>query len=205
MPEFKAHNLWPIPVYESEIPIKKEWQNIIVNTPYERTHVNNSDISVTRYLLNEMPDLKKEIENHCENFVRKYLSVSNNIKFVLLNSWSNIHQPNDEAQEHYHGNSLLSGVYYTHTPLNCGGIVFHLNSAYVNLFHNSIRIEYDETNNLNTERYVLPVKEGMIILFPSHLTHSVEKNISNQPRYSIAFNFWIKGSLGKEEYKLNFN
>jgi hypothetical protein len=23
MPEFKAHNLWPIPVYESEIPVKK--------------------------------------------------------------------------------------------------------------------------------------------------------------------------------------
>ena len=62
MPEFKAHNLWPIPVYESEIPIKKEWQNIIVNTPYERTHVNNSDISVNRYLLNEVPDLKKKLK-----------------------------------------------------------------------------------------------------------------------------------------------
>jgi hypothetical protein len=32
MPEFKTHNLWPIPVYESEIPTKKEWQDIIVNT-----------------------------------------------------------------------------------------------------------------------------------------------------------------------------
>jgi hypothetical protein len=29
MPEFKAHNLWPIPVYESEIPVKQEWKKIL--------------------------------------------------------------------------------------------------------------------------------------------------------------------------------
>jgi len=28
------------------------------------------------------------------------------------------------------------------------------------------------------------------------------KNLTNQSRYSIAFNFFIKGKLGKEEYQL---
>ena len=72
MPEFKAHNLWPIPVYESEILVKDEWKEIIKNLNYERTLINNSDISTDRYVLNSMPDLKKEIEDHCELFVRKY-------------------------------------------------------------------------------------------------------------------------------------
>ena len=50
MPEFKAHNLWPIPVYESEIPVKKEWKTYLENIEYRRTHIGNSDISVNRYL-----------------------------------------------------------------------------------------------------------------------------------------------------------
>ena len=202
MPEFKAHNLWPIPVYESEIPVKKEWQSIIVNTPYERTHINNSDISVNRYLLNQMPDLKQEIEDHCENFLRKYLNVSKNAEFYLQNSWSNIHGSNEYSQIHYHGGSLLSGVYYPILPKNSGNIAFHKNGIYTNIFHQSIRFEYDEVSNLTAEKYVVNIKEGTIILFPSHLDHSVEKNISNEKRYSLAFNFYVRGKFGKEEYTL---
>ena len=30
----------------------------------------------------------------------------------------------------------------------------------------------------------------------------LEENLSNQNRYSIAFNFFVKGKFGKEEYQL---
>ncbi len=62
MPEFKTYNLWPVPVYEGEIPVKQEWKDTIVNFEYERTHINNSDISKDRYILNNMPDLKLTID-----------------------------------------------------------------------------------------------------------------------------------------------
>ena len=48
MPEFKTHNLWPIPIYQGEIPVKQEWKDAVINTEYERTHINNSDISKDR-------------------------------------------------------------------------------------------------------------------------------------------------------------
>jgi hypothetical protein len=35
-----------------------------------------------------------------------------------------------------------------------------------------------------------------VILFSSRLTHMVEPNISNEKRYSIAFNTFVKGKLG---------
>lgn len=202
MPEFRTHNLWPIPVYEAEIPVKQTWKDIIVNLDYERTHINNSDISKDRYILNKIPDLKTDIELHCERFVRKYLNVKDNAKFYLQNSWCNIHGPNENSQIHYHASSLISGVYYPIVPKNSGAISFHKNSIYTNTFHHSIRFEYDETNNLNAGQYKLEVVDGSIILFPSHLEHSVEKNISNKNRYSIAFNFYVKGKFGKEEYEL---
>jgi uncharacterized protein (TIGR02466 family) len=202
MPEFKAHNLWPIPVYESEIPVKQEWKTAVINLEYERTHINNSDISKNRYVLNTMSNLKSDIENHCERFVRKYLNVKGNAQFYLQNSWCNIHGPNEHSQIHYHGNSLLSGVYYPILPDNSGHIAFHKGSIYTNIFHHSIRFEYEEHNNLNVEQYVLNLKEGTIIIFPSHLDHSVQKNNSNEKRYSLAFNFYVRGKFGKEEYEL---
>ena len=202
MPEFKVHQLWPIPVYEAEIPVKQEWKDAVINLEYERTHINNSNISKDRYILNNIPDLKKDIEEHCERFVIKYLTVKDNAKFYLQNSWCNIHGSNESSQIHYHGGSLLSGVYYPIFPKNSGNLSFHKNPLHINLFHQSIRFEYDELNNITAEKYILEIKEGTIVLFPSQLEHSVEKNISNEKRYSIAFNFYVRGKFGKEEYEL---
>ncbi len=40
----------------------------------------------------------------------------------------------------------------------------------------------------NTDQVVVRVKEGMLLVFPSCLQHSVELNLSTQPRVSISFN-----------------
>lgn len=200
--EYKVHNLWPIPIYEDFIPVRKEWKDKIINLEYERTHINNSDISKDRYILDNIKDLKKEIELHTERFIRHYLNVKKGINFYMLNSWSNIHGPKEHSQIHYHGGSLLSGVYYPILPDNSGDIMFHKGDIYTNLFHHTIRFDYDGANNVTSENYVIGLKEGTIVLFPSHLNHSVQENLSNEKRYSVAFNFFVKGKFGKEEYQL---
>lgn len=202
---FKIYQLWPIPVYEAIIPPKKEWQDTTLNLEYVRTHVNNSDISKDRNIFeNEesLFDLKKEILLHCDNFVRKFLNVKDNAQFYFTNSWSNIHKPKESSQIHYHGGSLISGVYYPIYPDNSGNIAFHKSHIWTNLFHQTIRFEYDEVDNITAEKYVINLDEGIIVLFPSHLEHSVEENLSNNNRYSIAFNLFVKGKFGKEEYEL---
>ena len=50
--------------------------------------------------------------------------------------------------------------------------------------------------------YKLQLDEGKVVIFPSHLEHKVEKNLSKEKRYSIAFNFFVKGKFGREEYIL---
>jgi len=202
MPEFKVHNLWPIPVYESEIPVKQEWKDAVVNLEYERTQVNNSDISKDRFILNNMSQLKTEIEKHCEHYVRKYLTIKSNAQFYLLNSWSNIHGPGEYSQIHCHANSIISGVYYLIFPKNAGGLYLHKSWNYKNLIDQNIMLDYEEYNNITSSKYLLDIKEGTIVMFPSHLDHSVDTNRSNEKRYSIAFNFYVKGKFGKEEYEL---
>ena len=201
MGEFNIHNLWPIPVYLSHIETKQEWKDLILNLDYERTHIGNSDISKDRYVLKQLPDLESEINLHCNNYTRKYLKVKKEAEFYMLNSWVNIHRPNDQAQVHQHGNALLSGVYYPIVPKNSGNLNFHRGN-HKNLFDTSILMEYDDYDNTTAERYEIVVENDLIVIFPSHLEHSVQKNISNQNRYSLAFNYYVRGEFGKEEYKL---
>ena len=201
MPEFKAHNLWPIPVYESETTVKSKWLDYIINCDYERMKIGNGDISKDRYILNNLPDLKKEIENHCEIFVRKWLKIKKNANFYLQNSWAVLHHPGDEAQLHSHGGSLISGVYYLKTDKNSGNLAFHKNPIHTNTFFPNIRFEYDEQDNVNTNNYIIDVGEDKIVMFPSHLEHSVDVNKSNNKRYSLAFNFFVRGKFGRDEYE----
>ena len=203
MPEFKAHHLWPIPVYESRIETKKEWQDHIEKLEYVRTHIGNSDISVDRDVVKKIPDLKKEIDKHIFAFTKKYLTIRKGLDFYMLNSWVNIHNPGDAAQIHHHSNSLISGVYYPIAPASSGDLQFHRGN-HKNLFDHCIMMEYDDPFYVNSDRYILDVFTDLIVLFPSHLEHSVKKNISNKKRYSIAFNYYVKGVLGKEEYRLEF-
>ena len=65
-----------------------------------------------------------------------------------------------------------------------------------------MRFEYDVNDNVTAEQYQLTIEEGDVVLFPSHLEHSVRENITNLDRYSVAFNYFAKGILGKEEYQL---
>jgi len=202
MRAFKVHNLWPFPVYENEIPVKSKWKEFVLNLEYERTHVDNSDISKDRYVLNNILDLKDEIKSHVNNFTEKYLCVKNTADFYLQNSWSNIHKPGENSQIHSHQNSLLSAVYYPIYPKNSGGLRFHRNNLHQNLFHKSITLDYYEYNDLNSDQYVIDIQEGSIVVFPSLLMHDVLKNESNENRYSLAANYFVRGEFGKEEYTL---
>ena len=67
--------------------------------------------------------------------------------------------------------------------------------------HNSYQqlalIPVPEKNNLiNTQRNVVDPAKNDLVLFSSAISHFVEANESNEPRYSIAFNTFIRGKLG---------
>ena len=62
-----------------------------------------------------------------------------------------------------------------------------------------INISIKEFNHFNSATFMLPMKKGELILFPSNLQHSVPANQSDEERISLSFNTWAKGSLGDEK------
>ena len=133
------------------------------------------------------------------------LSINDRTTFYIQNSWINIHEPNDWAQEHRHANSLISGCLYLKIPKNSGKIRFIKNQSWTTVFPTSTTFDYTEINHINSEFWSFEPSEGMILLFPSHLQHSVETNLSNENRYSLAFNFYAKGTFGHDECYLEIN
>jgi uncharacterized protein (TIGR02466 family) len=113
-----------------------------------------------------------------------------NLNFKILNLWVNINSYKDFNLRHSHPDSLISGTYYLQTPKNCGNI---------NFFNPCNYIEYSwksdffiKHNEYNSQKYFFIPKEGLLLLFPSWLSHEVEPNLNKKiNRISISFNIGI--------------
>jgi ectoine hydroxylase-related dioxygenase (phytanoyl-CoA dioxygenase family) len=63
----------------------------------------------------------------------------------------------------------------------------------------TITLDVEPNNDLNManmQHWDVYCKPGKLVMFPSHLYHSVTKNASDQDRLTLAFNLWPKGPLG---------
>jgi uncharacterized protein (TIGR02466 family) len=167
---------------------------------------DNGNISKNKYILNDLVDLKADIIYHSELYFKNYLKIKKDINFYITNSWINNHKSGDYAQAHCHKNAIFSGVYYLKIPkdfYNAGDLSFE--KGYFNnvgVAPSTFHFEYEEYNNINADTYKITPKDGMIIIFPSYLYHAVTLNSTKEDRLSLAFNFFAKGKIGKEEWEL---
>lgn len=201
MSNFFVHEYHPIPIFQNNIGVEEEDLKLVKSLEYERMDTNNGSFTKDKYILNKMPVLKNKIEKQIELFTRNYLKINKDIGFRLLNSWTNIHYPNDFAQSHTHINSVFSGVYYLQTTDNSGDLEFstpHFN----NNISKGLLFQFDEYTHVNANHYRIKPYDGEIVIFPSHLAHGVCKNESDQERYSLAFNVFPTGVLGDKETEL---
>jgi len=106
----------------------------------------------------------------------------------ILHYWLNVNRKNDYNISHEHGNAIMSAVFYTRVPTNSGRIVFERNV--------NAELEYhrvDEYNLDNWDVYWIPPQEGLLLMFPGHMKHYVERNLTDDEddrRVSIALNLF---------------
>ena len=108
---------------------------------------------------------------------------NNNPKITGM--WSVINRANAFNERHFHPNNYLSSAYYVKAPESCGDINF-FDPRDVNVIRSP---NLSEHNLLINDRLGITPREGLFILFPSYLHHSVEPNKSNEERIVISFNF----------------
>ena len=107
-----------------------------------------------------------------------------NQKIKITHMWSIINKKHGYNARHIHSNNYISAAYYVRAPKNSGNIVFYDPRSAAVIFSP----KKQKPNKLNTNIFSIEPKEGLLVLFPSYLHHSVNLNESQEERIVISFN-----------------
>jgi len=190
---YTVEHLFPIPLYRTklEYTISDEEFNHLKELKYFRRSGFNLSSENTRVLDNQiLSSLKSELEKHLNILAKEVLNYTND--FFITNSWININPPGTFHKSHNHVNSILSGVYYIRIPDNSPPVSFS------KPVRPELLLEPVEWNSYNSSDWKINVLEGELLIFPSNLQHEVLPNHSMNDRVSLAFNSFIKGTIGSD-------
>jgi len=113
---------------------------------------------------------------------------------VVTQSWALLNDPGVGMHAHAHSNSIVSGsVYYAPLPEPVSRVIFDRHTHYQQI---EMIPDPEKVNIYNTSRNVITPKHGEVIMFPSDINHMIESNGSQELRRAIAFNSFVKGTIG---------
>jgi uncharacterized protein (TIGR02466 family) len=191
--------LFSTPLYKTQVEIDpiitEDFLKTIPYEPYpDKTGWSSKDGKI---LLNKnFKSLKEEIDKHVEIFLYQVIKIAQG-KPKHTQSWINKHGPMGYSPKHYHTNAFVSGGVYLECPPNCGAIVFNQSHTHPSWSANTIRPALSELTVFNADNWAFEVQRGDLFLFPSHLMHQVENNMSGKDRYMVAFNYFLEGEIGE--------
>jgi uncharacterized protein (TIGR02466 family) len=197
MIESNINGIFPTPIYISKLnrELTNKELSFIDKTKLDVYTNEGNTTSNENYILNNkiFKNLKEELYLKVQDYFNKIISPSNNIIPYITQSWLNYTETNQYHHKHQHPNSLVSGVFY----INCHEE--HDKIKFFNDKYQTIKLEVKDYNIWNSESWWFTVKTGYIILFPSYLTHMVETKEGDNTRISLAFNVFIKGTVGNNK------
>lgn len=149
------------------------------------SYTNNNQVLLDK----NFHQLRDFILSGIKTYVDNILIPKNKLEFFITESWINYNNYKDFTHPHVHPNSIISGVYYIDT----------LEKDFIEFTRpkEQIKIETSNYNPYNSAGWKVPVKNDLLILFPSTLEHSVGQNtqIPHKERISLAFNTFVKGYI----------
>jgi uncharacterized protein (TIGR02466 family) len=197
MIESNISGIFPTPIYISKLnrELTNKELSFINKTKLDVFNNEGNTTSNDNYLLNQkvFNNLKTDLDLIIKDYFDKIISPANNITPYITQSWLNYTETNQYHHKHQHPNSLVSGVFY----INCHKE--HDKIKFFNDRYQTIKPQVKDWNVWNSESWWFPVKTGDIILFPSSLTHMVETKQGDNTRISLAFNVFIKGTVGNNK------
>jgi uncharacterized protein (TIGR02466 family) len=144
-------------------------------------------ISSEEYIIDKLPKLKQNIINHINLYLFDRLCFEP-FNYYFSDSWFVKINPYGKGNNHFHSNSLYSGIVYFDFYDNAGEII--LKSPECNNVKNTVEyfIKNKEENIFNSNYWSHKPVFGDILIFPSYVFHHVVENNSVKDRLSFAFN-----------------
>ncbi len=161
--------------------------------PYTSTSFRSEDRNVLRMF----PDVKAVIEMLFLDFARSTLGVKPTCDFKIMSSWATMTIPGGESTKHSHCNSYWSGVLYLTDDTS--PILFHRHKQAAIVLDVETITEYSSNEVAHTPSM------GQVVFFPSHISHQVSRNRTEEDRFSIAFNILPDGLFGLHDSTANIS
>lgn len=190
----KYNKLFPIPVAFEKLnrDLTNEELEVILNQEKKKNFGNL--VSCNSYVLElkELKNLKEFIQSCIDAYLKDIYAPDYDVKIRITQSWVNYTSKDEHHHRHTHPNSLISGVFYPQVNKDSDKIYFFKDG------HRPLSIETSKWNEFNSLSWWFPLSTNDVILFPSELTHSVDKVTGNDTRVSIAFNTFPVGVIGNK-------
>jgi len=203
--KYELIELFPTPVFTTMIPEKYAkiipwlYQQEMLSEDIDEA--NYGQRSRNSYILNEpeSKELKQFILDVAKSYASEMLMYDYD-KYRFGQSWVSFKHPGQHHTMHTHPNSLISGVFYFGEPTqNTPAIKFHKMSGGFNVGYISPKMKKDKRDSKYAIEYLsVDFTPGLLVLFPSHLHHSVPLNSTDKVRCSLAFNIVPEVGFGDE-------
>lgn len=144
-------------------------------------------------------EIKKLMTQGVKHLIREVTSLTANEldKLKLFSdSWFHITRSGGYVQPHNHPNASWSAVYCvsdgnkTAEHEDSGALIFHnpIGSGY--MYQDPTNRDFVFPYSIHGQKFIL--KPGQLIVFPSHLVHSVSPFYGDNERITIACNVWFE-------------
>jgi uncharacterized protein (TIGR02466 family) len=192
MKDDNVFNIFPTPIYLTSLDNKSV--NVFDKFTFNKQKNFGNYTSDNNFILNnkKFNKLNKEILKHVNYYLYNVLCYKD-IKPYITQSWLNYTSKDEYHHIHSHANSLISGVLYIKAIKEIDSITFE------KTYHNVISPNIEKYNLYNSPSWFFPVETNNLILFPSNLKHFVTTKNDTSERISLAFNIFVKGTLGMKK------
>ena len=190
----KIEPLFAEPIFRTNIrsSISEEQIALIQNLKMVQNQTNVISEDLYIFKRPELRSIAKAVQEALNAFARDVMGVSQTL--YVTQSWALTNPPGVGMHGHTHSNSVVSGsLYYAPLPNPPSNMIFDRHRTYQQI---QLRPDADKTNIYNAPYRAIQPQQGDVILFASDIQHLVEPNASQMNRHSIAFNSFVKGTLG---------
>ena len=188
----RIESLFPTPVAFWNLVLDKD-EIDFVRSLEQRPNQGNTT-SKNNYVLREpqMQRLAMFVGTCIDEYTKGIYAPKHQVQAYVTQSWVNYTKPGQHHHKHAHPNSFVSGCLYI--AANDDRIYSYRDG------YQQIKLPADTYNLYNSDSWWLKVNQGDVIMFPSHLTHMVDRLADGkEERISISFNTFLKGRVGSPD------
>lgn len=196
--------LFSTPIYVGDVQITSE----------EIDHCNSqhkSEGSFAKFMISHddrvfddpiLAGLKSQVKTHLDRYIDDVYKLNHDsFEFYINTSWVSDVVYESKVHPHRHCHSIFTGV----IVLNCtDGTRLILDNPQTPIMPGFFNFKYNEFNTYNSIDWYFDLKPNQIYIFPSNLNHSAVCINPEAGLRVIAFDTFIKGTVGKHSDSVTF-